>query len=150
MRSYDTHMRRSLVLLLVALLPAAAQSSNADLFEAKIRPVLVAKCYACHSSQLKSPMSGLVLDTKAGLQKGGASGPVVIAGKPAESRLLAALRYTDPHLRMPPTGKLPDETIASFAEWIAAGAIDPRVDSGTAAPAAARTLDFEKGRKWWA
>ena len=95
-------------------------------------------------------MSGLVLDTKAGLQKGGASGPVVIAGKPDESRLLLALRYTDPKLQMPPTGKLPDETIASFAEWIAAGAIDPRVDTNPVSAAPRRTLDFEKGRKWWA
>jgi hypothetical protein len=143
-------MGRLAVLLLVALLPAAAQSSNADLFETKIRPVLVAKCYACHSSKLKAPMGGLVLDTKAGLEKGGASGPAVISGKPDESRLLRALRYADPHLQMPPAGKLPDDTIASFAEWIAAGAMDPRVDSSPAGPAPAHTVDFEKGRKWWA
>jgi hypothetical protein len=134
----------------VSQLPAGAQSSNADLFETKIRPVLVAKCYACHSSKLKSPMGGLVLDTKAGLAKGGASGLAVISGKPDESRLQRALRYDDPHLQMPPTGKLPDDTIASFAEWIAAGAVDPRVDSNTAGPAPVRTVDFEKGRKWWA
>src|SRR5690349_15031874 len=77
---------------------AVAQASNSDLFESKIRPVLVAKCYACHSSKLKSPMSGLALDTKAGLAQGGASGPVVIPGKPDESRLLRALNYTDPKL----------------------------------------------------
>src|SRR6202521_4324582 len=102
---------------------------DAAFFEAKIRPVLAAKCYACHSSKLKSPMGGLVLDTKAGLEKGGVSGPAVISGKPDESRLLRALRYADPHLQMPPTGKLPDDTIASFAEWIAAGAGDPPADS---------------------
>src|SRR5580704_9787761 len=117
-------MGRSLLFLLVALAPAVAQSGSADLFEAKIRPVLVAKCYGCHSSKLSSPMGGLVLDTKAGLEKGGASGPAVISGKPDQSRLLQALRYADPHLQMPPTGKLPDETIAGFAEWIAAGAMD--------------------------
>jgi Protein of unknown function (DUF1549) len=73
----------------------------------------------------------------------------VLPGKPDESRLLRALRYIDPKLQMPPTGKLPDETIASFAEWIASGAVDPRVDStGTAQGPAA--IDLEQGRKWWA
>ena len=55
---------------------------------------------------------------------------------------------------MPPTGKLPDEKIAAFEKWIAAGAPDPREDTpetATAAPAAAkRGMDIETGRKWWA
>jgi hypothetical protein len=140
---------RQLLLFLAIPLPVPGRLHEVDLFETKIRPVLVSKCYACHSSKLKSPMSGLTLDSKAGLQRGGASGPVVIAGKPEESRLLRALRYTDPKLQMPPTGKLPDDTIAAFTEWIAAGAVDPRVDAGPA-PSAARTIDFDKGRKWWA
>jgi hypothetical protein len=143
-------MRGLALFLLAAAAPAAGQSGSADLFESKIRPVLVAKCYACHSSGLKSPMSGLVLDTKAGLAKGGASGAVVIPGKPDDSRLLRALRYTDPKLQMPPGGKLADETIAGFAAWIAAGAVDPRMDSAAAGPPAPRVLDFDKGRKWWA
>jgi len=37
-----------------------------------------------------------------GLKKGGASGPVVIPGKPAQSLLLQALRYNDLRLKMPP------------------------------------------------
>ena len=73
-------------LFLILAVPALAQS-NADFFEAKIRPVLAKNCYGCHSSKLKSPMSGLALDTRSGLRKGGASGPVVIPGKPAESRV---------------------------------------------------------------
>src|SRR5262249_1425758 len=96
--------------LLGALVAAVlgAQPTSTDLFETKIRPILVTKCYMCHSSTLKTPMGGLMLDTKAGLLKGGASGPVVVPGKPAESRMLQALRYTDTHLQMPPKGKLSD------------------------------------------
>src|SRR5436190_2753931 len=149
--SCTIHIMRGLLLFVVAaVLPAAGQSSSADLFESKIRPVLAAKCYACHSSKLKSPARGLVLDTKAGLEKGGASGPVVIARRPGESRLLRVLRYTDTKLQMPPNGKLPDETIEAFAEWIASGAVDPRVDSTPGAAPSTRTLNFEKGRTWWA
>src|SRR5581483_9301353 len=129
----------------------SAQSTGDELFEKKIRPVLAASCYGCHSSKLKSPMGGLALDTKAGLLRGGVSGPIIVPGKPAESRLIRALRYNDVYLRMPPTGKLPDSVIADFEQWIAAGAPDPRTEAATAnAPAKARVIDFNQGRQWWA
>src|ERR1700722_13172295 len=102
-------MTRSWILLGVLCVPLAAQPPGAGFFESKIRPVLATKCYACHSSNLKAPMGGLVLDSKAGLLKGGATGPIVIPGKPAESRILQALRYNDTRLQMPPTGKLADQ-----------------------------------------
>ena len=98
-------------------------------------------------------MGGLVLDTKAGTLRGGNGGPIVVAGDPKSSRLLKALSYNETDLRMPPTGKLPDEKIAAFEKWIAAGAPDPREDSPSAsAPAAPakKGMDIETGRKWWA
>jgi hypothetical protein len=125
-------------------------SGDNELFEKKIRPVLIDNCYACHSSQMKRPMGGLVLDTKAGLLKGGVSGPAIVSGKPAESLLLRVMRYNDPMLKMPPAGKLPDAVIADFEQWIAAGAPDPRVDTvATTAPATPLGIDFDKGRRWW-
>lgn len=124
---------------------------DATLFESKIRPVLSANCYGCHSSKMKAPMGGLVLDTKTGMAAGGASGPVIVPGKPGESRLMAALRYTDPHLQMPPSGKLPDAVIADFEQWIAAGAADPRMAAPTGETTAAlKGMSVEEGRKWWA
>ncbi|MBI3424135.1 MAG: PSD1 domain-containing protein [Acidobacteria bacterium] len=129
----------------------SALSPGDELFEKKIRPVLADNCYACHSSKLKKPMGGLVLDTKAGLLKGGVSGAAIVPGKPAESLLLRVLRYNDPILKMPPAGKLPDTVIADFEQWIAAGAPDPRTDAVAAtAPAKLRGIDFDKGRQWWA
>jgi hypothetical protein len=125
-----------------------AQSPDTEFFEKKIRPVLAEKCYACHNSKSKSPMGGLALDTRAGVIKGGASGPIIVAGKPEASRLLKAVRYTDAQLKMPPTGKLPDSTIADFEQWIAMGAPDPRQD--TAPTTTRQGIDFEKGKKWWA
>ena len=38
------------------------------------------------------------------------------------------MKYADPHLQMPPSGKLADEVIADFETWIAGGAPDPRVE----------------------
>jgi hypothetical protein len=131
--------------------PPTGRSTGNELFEKRIRPVLAAKCYTCHSSNLKAPMGGLVLDTNAGLRKGGADGPVVVAGKPAQSRLLQALRYTDRKLQMPPSGKLPDIVIADFERWIAAGAPDPRKDVAAAgSPGPLKGMSLEDGRKWWA
>jgi hypothetical protein len=131
-------MLRRWLTLAIFCLPLPAQT-NADFFETKIRPVLAAKCYGCHSSQLASPMAGLRLDTKAGLQR-------------VTGRLVSALRYTDPNLQMPPTGKLPDNIIADFEQWIAAGAVDPRTDSPAPAtsPAPLKGMSIEDGRKWWA
>jgi hypothetical protein len=73
-------------LLALWSLPSSAQTqAGAEFFEKEIRPVLADKCYGCHSSKLKSPMGGLVLDTKSGLKQGGNSGPVIVAGNPAAS-----------------------------------------------------------------
>ncbi len=128
----------------------SAQSAGDEFFEKKIRPVLANNCYACHSSKLKTPMGGLVLDTKAGLLKGGDSGPAIVPGKPAESLLLRAMRYNDLRLKMPPTDKLPDAVIADFEQWIAAGAPDPRTETLAASVASkAHGIDFDIGRQWW-
>jgi len=122
--------------LLAPLLAAGLYAQSADLFESKIRPALVANCYGCHNSKLKSPMGDLVLDTKAGLRKA------------VEGRLLKALHYNDPLLQMPPTGKLPQTVIDNFEAWIAAGASDPRQDTATVSQAL-RGMSVADGRKWW-
>ncbi|MCC6367457.1 MAG: PSD1 domain-containing protein [Bryobacterales bacterium] len=135
----------------MAVAAAWAQQADTAFFESKIRPVLVNKCYGCHSSKLKAPMGSLRLDSKAGVLKGGASGPVLIPGKPRESRLWQALTYTDSHLQMPPSGKLPDAVIADFREWIASGAPDPRMEqTASEASPAYRGMGIEEGRQWWA
>jgi hypothetical protein len=144
-------MNRFFLFLALTAVPLLAQTDDAAFFEAKIRPVLATKCYGCHSSSLPSPFSGLVVDTKAGLRNGGTGGPVIVPGRPEESRLLQALRYSDPKLQMPPTGKLPDAVIADFENWIAAGAPDPREDAApTEARAPLKGMPVEDGRDWWA
>jgi hypothetical protein len=143
-------MARSWISLAVLCAPLTAQPPDTAFFESKIRPVLATKCYACHSSNLKAPMGELVLDTKAGLLKGGVGGPVVVPGKPAESRLLGALRYTGARLQMPPGGKLADSVIADFERWIAGGAPDPRAGAAAQATVPLKGMSVEDGRKWWA
>lgn len=73
--------------------------------EKSIRPILVKQCYKCHSADSKKVKGGLPLDTRAGLLKGGETGPAVVPGNVKKSLLIEALHHNT--LRMPPKGKLP-------------------------------------------
>ncbi len=130
----------------------AISADDAAFFEAKIRPILAAKCDGCHSATAKTLRGGLRLDSKPGWQKGGDSGPAIEPGKPEESLLVAAVKYDDEALQMPPAGKLPDAAIADLAEWVRRGAPDPRATEPAVAAAAkpARVIDLDEGRRWWA
>ena len=66
---------------------AAAADTGSDFFEKKVRPVLVANCYQCHSASAKELQGKLRLDTKEGIRKGGETGPAIVPGKPDESPL---------------------------------------------------------------
>lgn len=125
----------------------AADREQLDFFENKIRPVLVEHCYECHSAESKSLKGGLLVDSAPGLLQGGDSGPSLVAGKPAESLLLDALKYSS--FEMPPSGKLSNEIIADFEKWIAMGAPDPRAEM-VAAKHASAEIDIEAGRQFWA
>ncbi|MGE3805807.1 MAG: DUF1553 domain-containing protein [Gemmataceae bacterium] len=135
-----------LVLLLASASPA--DDPRQAFFEKKIRPVLVEHCYKCHAVETKKQRGGLAVDSRDALLKGGESGPVLVAGKPAESLLMKALHYSDDGLKMPPKGKLPDAVIADFDKWIAEGAFDPR--TGNATIASKPVVTVEEGRKFWA
>ncbi len=120
-------------LLLVSATGIAAAAEHVtpqglDFFERKIRPVLVKACYDCHSAAAEVSEGNLLLDTRAGVRKGGSRGPAVVPGKPEKSPLLAAIRHDDEEFRMPPEGaaKLSAAEIADFTAWIAMGAPDPR------------------------
>lgn len=103
-----------------------------DFFETKIRPVLVEKCYECHSGETPAGELGgkLRVDSAAGLKRGGTMGPALEVGKSGASLLIRVMEYTDASLQMPPDGKLSEETIADFRRWIDEGAVDPRLEQG--------------------
>jgi hypothetical protein len=105
--------------------PALAQDPRIEHFESKVRPVLAAKCYACHSRAAAAPQGGLLLDSAAAIAKGGNSGAVIVPGDPAASLLVRAIRHSDKKLAMPPGVKLADETIAAIEDWIRGGAHMP-------------------------
>ncbi|HWA26302.1 MAG TPA: PSD1 and planctomycete cytochrome C domain-containing protein [Lacunisphaera sp.] len=109
--------------------PALAKA-DIDFFEARVRPVLSDKCYKCHSHTADKIKGGLLLDSRDALLSGGSSGAAIVPGKPDDSLLIQAIRYTDADLKMPPEdhgGQLSAQQIADLTEWVRRGAPDPRV-----------------------
>ena len=135
--------------LLLAHLAAATSiyaDEGIDFFEQKIRPVLVDRCYSCHSANAaakKSLKGGLLLDTRETLRMGGESGPAIIPGKPRESLLIAAIRHES--LEMPPKEKLSAQVIADFEKWVQIGAPDPRDEPVTTTTG----IDIAAARRSW-
>jgi hypothetical protein len=109
---------------LVSASVSAPAVADVAYFEKHIRPLLREHCESCHGATKQK--GGLRLDSAAGWQKGGDTGPALVAGKPELSLILKALSHTDRDLKMPPKGRLPDAVIAAVQEWITLGAADPR------------------------
>ncbi len=133
--------------------PSESQTVAAtEFFEKKIRPVLVERCYGCHSEAAGAVQGGLRLDSREGLRSGGDSGAGVVPGEPDKSLLLSAIRYDG--FEMPPDGRLSDQVIADFEAWIRSGAADPR-DAPPAANPTGQTspppaaIDLAAAREFW-
>ncbi len=140
-------MGRALPILLAiaaALLPDGAGASalpgdgDEELFETKIRPVLMRTCFKCHGGDKVS--ARLRVDARESLLKGGDRGAAIVPGNPEGSLLIQALRHADPELKMPPKEQLAEAVVEDFARWIKAGAPWP-----ARAPAAP-----EAGARHWA
>src|ERR1700752_3053861 len=95
-----------------------AQQAGNSTFEQKVQPILRANCIACHSE--KNITSGLSVETKESIVRGGNRGPVVKTGEPAASILIEAVKQTGA-LKMPPGRKLNDEQIGVLEQWIKDG-----------------------------
>src|SRR6516162_2065560 len=105
--------------------PPAPDREGVEFFEKKIRPVLVDRCYSCHSAEAKKLKGELYVDSREGLLKGGETGPSIVPGDPVKSLLIKAIRYAD-DLKMPPKGRLSKDVVDDFVAWVKRGAPDPR------------------------
>src|SRR5687767_6306902 len=97
---------RLLSLLILAWLPTVthvhAEGPLVD-FHRDIKPLLKARCYACHGALKQN--SSLRLDTAATLLTGGDSGPAAVPGKSGESLIIEAVTGDLAVWRMPPEGE---------------------------------------------
>ena len=140
---------RPITALLLAPLSLLAAGDDDLFFESKVRPVLIKRCYDCHSTEKKTK-GGLALDTRAGWQHGGDNGPAIIPGDLTKSLVIKAVRYLDKDFAMPPKSRLPADEVAILEEWVKRGAPDPRTDDAAKAAKPKRSIDLEAGRKFWA
>ena len=141
----------SLAALLVALVPATAvaempTAEQLAFFENKVRPVLSARCFECHSQSAKKLKGGLKLDRRESILKGGETGPALVPGKPSVSLLIKAIRYDG--LEMPPSGKLPADEIAMLAKWVEMGAPWPEQTVKPIVATEGGVLTAERLRHW--
>ena len=110
----------------IADLPGPRIDPNAPVsFTAEIAPLLNTHCGACHVRQSRGQLSMASFN---GLATGVGGAPVIVPGKPGESRLIEAIEEG----AMPPNGTVPDSQVARLKKWVAEGArfdgADPMAD----------------------
>jgi hypothetical protein len=149
-------MRRSSACLLASitatvLAPATVRADDPGeaFFEKQIRPALVEHCYKCHSAAAKKLGGGLLLDSRDGVRRGGESGKAIEPGRPEDSLLIKAVRYSDDSIKMPPKGKLPASVVADLEAWVRDGATDPRDAPARAEFAESWAETMRRRGDWW-
>ncbi|MDP6929745.1 MAG: PSD1 and planctomycete cytochrome C domain-containing protein [Planctomycetota bacterium] len=135
--------------LAIPLASAHAQSEGAGIewFENRVRPILAERCYKCHGP--KKQKAGLRLDRWSSILEGSETGPVVIPGKPEESKLALAISYSDVDLRMPPKSQLAPKQVADIEKWISMGAPGRPDNDSPAVPAEAFDLQGRIREQWF-
>ncbi|MCZ2151596.1 MAG: DUF1501 domain-containing protein [Bryobacterales bacterium] len=113
----------------ILLLPALAAPAAGVDFATEVHPILAARCASCHSGD--KAQAGLVVNTRAELPRGGASGPAVIPGNSRASLLMR--HVTGEKAPRMPMGRdaLPGVEIEISRQWIDEGAQGP---AGVAPP----------------
>jgi mono/diheme cytochrome c family protein len=97
--------------------PAAPETDP----HAAARALLLDRCTDCHGAD--GAESGLRLDSRAGLLRGGDFGPAVVLGKGATSELIRRVTSGNADEVMPPDGpRLSADEVAALTAWIDAGA----------------------------
>ena len=101
---YSTSRAYLFLLFFSALKIVADPFTSEELafFEKRVRPVLVAHCFECHSEKTTG---GLRLDSRERLVLGGDSGAAAIEGDSEASLLIQAIEYGADSNQMPPKKK---------------------------------------------
>lgn len=123
-------------------------ASQRQFFENRVRPVLSEHCYQCHAVESEKVKGSLLLDSKAGWQRGGDSGQVIYPGDAENSLLIRMVRHDSDVEAMPPKSKLKPNEIEDLVKWINEGAYDPR-DQSIDEHAGIEEFDLDERRKWW-
>lgn len=114
------------IIVIALALSSVVSAADADrLFAREIKPLLAAKCFACHGQNPALLLGELNLTTREGLLRGGKSGRAALApGDAAASPIYQAATWTNSKLQMPPkeNDRLTPEQVDSLRDWINSGA----------------------------
>ena len=106
---------------------AAPDAAQLKFYNEKVVPIFQENCYRCHGGM--NHRGGFQMDTRAGVDKGGHDGKVLVPGHPEQSLLVKLIRHEGPAddpMPMPPKKpKISDADIATVEQWVKAGAIMP-------------------------
>ena len=111
--------------------PLVYPSASTEFYTAHVQPIFQANCFRCHAGL--NHRGGLVLDSRAGMLKGGHDGAAIVPWHPEQSLLVKLIRHEGPPddpMPMPPKSKLSDADIRTVEQWVRAGAAMPP-DSAT-------------------
>ena len=107
------------LLLTAALCASPAAAGDSSEFRNRVGPILKQHCLRCH--QGAKAKGRLDLSSAKGLAAGADGSPIVVPGKPQESRLIEVVSGDKPE--MPKNGKpLSAVEVQALRDWIAAGA----------------------------
>jgi hypothetical protein len=110
---------------------AAALPAEAPNFEEHILPILRENCGQCHRADKTS--AGLDVTSLTALEKGGDSGPAVVAGVPENSPLYRAMAHIGSESPMPPDSpKIAAARLQLVGAWIEGGLKLTGADAGKA------------------
>ena len=103
--------------------PAAQHTiEQLDQLNLQVRALFAHRCYRCHSAEEQE--AGLALDTESGVRTGGDSGPILIAGRAADSEIIRRIELPRGHDdAMPKKGQILTRKEADLIRlWIDLGA----------------------------
>lgn len=96
---------------------------DAEVFRDLVQPIFETKCISCHKEgKIKGELR---MDHLEGIQKGGKSGPFILAGNPDQSLLIQRIHLPlENEEHMPPKNKLQltDDELDILRFWVASGA----------------------------
>lgn len=134
------------VLALASVVNAAPPTTAERFFERRVRPILLKHCVECHGPEKQE--SSLRLDSREAALHGGDSGPAIVAGKPADSLLVEAIRRDG--LQMPPDQPLDDDAIRVLERWIRIGAPWPNSETPPTPALGDQKAIAERASQHWA
>ena len=97
--------------------PETASHDDLEFFEKQVRPILVTRCYECHSGKLAEPKGNLRLDSSDFVLAGGDTSARIVPGA-AERACWSMRSTTAATTKCRRNQRLPKDEIAVLTKWV--------------------------------